>query len=147
MEKTRFPRFVSAFLCVVLIAAMALTFTGCDDTSTPPIDQSPDNPPTVMGQGVTTFEFHIVDRAGATTRYEIHTNEITVGAALSELELIAGEESHYGLYVKSVGGVPLDYERDGAYWAFYCGDTLAPDGVDNTPIVHGVVYRFVAKEA
>ena len=50
---------------------------------------------------------------------EIHTDQETVGAALLELGLIAGEESEYGLFIKTVNGLTADYDTDGVYWAFY----------------------------
>lgn len=34
------------------------------------------------------------------TKFEIHTDKETVGAALLELDLIAGDDSEYGLYEK-----------------------------------------------
>ena len=42
--------------------------------------------------------------------------------------LIAGEDSDYGLYVKTVNGVTVDYDTDGKYWAFYVdGEYAATD--------------------
>ena len=51
--------------------------------------------------------------------FTVKTDKDTVGAALLEHDLIAGEESQYGLYVKTVNGMTADYDVDGSYWAFY----------------------------
>ena len=58
------------------------------------------------------------------------------------LELIAGDESEYGLYVKMVNGITADYDADGVYWAFYINGEYAATGVDSTPITEGESYSF-----
>lgn len=59
-----------------------------------------------------------------------------------ELGLIAGEESEYGLYVKTVNGITADYDKDGVYWAFYINGEYAQTGVDSTKIAEGESYSF-----
>ena len=108
MQTTRTRKLLSFFLCMVLIAAMALLTTGCKD-KTPAVTPSPDEiQPTVLGEGATVFSFSVTDKDGKEAAFEIHTDEETVGAALLALELIAGEEGPYGLYVKTVNGQTLD---------------------------------------
>ena len=41
---------------------------------------------------------------------------------------------------------PLDYDKDGMYWAFYIGSEMAPTGVDMTEIKPGEVYSFRAEK-
>ena len=65
-----------------------------------------------------------------------------MGEALLEQKLIAGEESAYGLYVKTVCGITADYDVDGTYWAFYIDDTYATSGVDTTDVVEGSTYTL-----
>lgn len=95
-----------------------------------------------LGEGSREFAFAVVDQDGNETEFEIHTEKETVGEALTELGLIAGEESEYGLYVKTVNGVTVDYDTDGKYWAFYINDEYAQTGVDATAIVEGETYSF-----
>lgn len=95
-----------------------------------------------LGEGSVKFSFTVVDKEGAKTRYEIHTDKETVGEALAELGLIAGEESEYGLYVKTVDGVTADYDKDGVYWAFYVDGEYGQTGVDATPVAEGGDYAF-----
>ena len=59
-----------------------------------------------------------------------------------DLGLISGDESEYGLYVKTVNGVTLDYDKDGKYWAFYVDGEYAATGVDSTDIAAGSTYTF-----
>lgn len=164
----------SFFLCMMLIAAMALFTTGCNDSgdkdaaskekteeSVQTKDDADDTEDAgeeedgkedaqseiqALGEGSTVFELSVEDKEGAQTKYEIHTDKETVGEALLELELIDGEEGEYGLYVKSVGGVTADYDTDGVYWAFYINDEYAQTGVDSTEIKEGESYSFKMEE-
>ena len=56
--------------------------------------------------------------------------------------MIAGEESTYGLYVKTVNGLTVEYENGGKYWAFYVNGQYAPKGVDQTKINTSDIYSF-----
>lgn len=96
----------------------------------------------VLGVGNTVFCLTVVDREGSEKAFEIHTDKETVGAALLELGLIAGEESTYGLYVKTVNGITADYDKDGTYWAFYINGEYASSGVDSTKIAEGESYSL-----
>ena len=97
---------------------------------------------TDIGEGNTEFAFEVVLEDGTTTLYNVHTDEKTVGAALQGVNLIAGDDSEYGLYVKTVDGVTADYDKDGTYWAFYIDGEYASTGVDSTDVVPGSTYSF-----
>ena len=153
MKITQFKKVLSFILCIVLIAAMALLTTGCNgnetQTSEPEVSSqtSNDNEAKVkeIGKGETEFYFNVVGLDGNTTKYKVFTNKTTVGAALLDLSLIAGEDSAYGLYVKTVDGLTLDYDKDGKFWAFYVDGEMASSGVDTTDIVAGSTYEFKAE--
>lgn len=135
MQTTTFKKALSFILCIVLIAAMALCTTGCNDNNS-----------STGGEKVQ-FTFIVVDKEGKETSFDISTDKKTVGEALLEEGLIAGEEGEYGLYVKTVNGTTLDYEKDGMYWSFYVGDDYALTGVDQTDITAGATYSFKAESA
>lgn len=152
MKMTQLKKMLSVIVCIVLIAAMALLSSGCNDNKniTDPvssgIDQTvTDTEATKVGNGKTQFEFTVVDTSGKETKFQVSTDKTTVGAALLDAGLIAGEESTYGLYVKTVNGITLDYDTDGKYWAFYVNGEYAMNGVDTTDIVSGDVYSFKAE--
>lgn len=134
MMNNSLKKLLSVILCVVLVAAMALFATGCTENGKPEETNEP-------AAGVT-FTFVAVDLEGVETTYEITTTAATVGEALLAEELIAGEEGQYGLYVKEVAGIPLDWDTDGKYWAFYIDGEMALTGVDSTDVVEGAVYTF-----
>ena len=151
MKMTRLKKSLSLILCIMLIAAMALFAGGCNDnktqetTTTPTTTASAAAEVTELGQGKTSFDFIVVGTDGKETKFLIKTDKKTVGEALQDVELIAGEESEYGLYVKTVNGTTLDYDKDGKYWAFYVDGTMASVGVDSTEITEGSVYSFKAE--
>ncbi|MCI5856164.1 MAG: DUF4430 domain-containing protein [Agathobacter sp.] len=95
-----------------------------------------------LGEGAVQFTFTVVDADGNETNFDIHTDAETVGAALLEQNLIAGDDSEYGLYVKTVNGITADYDTDGTYWAFYVNGEYAMTGVDSTPVEDGAAYAF-----
>ena len=147
MNKFSMKKLLSILLCIALIAALALSTVGCSkNNSTEPVTSAEASGGTVsMGEGETTFLFDVVDPEGKESHFEIHTDEKTVGAALLSLGLIAGEDSEYGLYVKTVNGVTVDYDQDGKYWAFYVDGEYAATGVDSTDITAGATYTFKAE--
>lgn len=148
----RSKKLLSFILCMALIVAMALFTTGCNGSKgnsapsgagTEVNDQADVQADSKqLGEGSTKFTFSVVDKEGNETQFEIHTDQETVGEALLELELIDGEESEYGLYVKTVNGITVDYDKDGVYWAFYVNDEYAQAGVDSTTITEGDRYSF-----
>ncbi len=100
---------------------------------------------TVLGEGETVITVKTVDLEGVETTFEVHTNAATVGDALTEVKLIEGHDSEYGLYVDTVNGITLDWEKDGKYWAFYINGEYASTGVDATEISAGAEYSFRAE--
>lgn len=151
MKKTRILKLLSVSVCIVLIAAMALMITACNgNTTNDPVssgqtETTPNSAVKKVGEGNTTFDFTIVDADGKQTKFEVSTNKTIVGEALLELKLIKGEKGAYGLYVKTVNGITLDYDTDGKYWAFYVNGAYATSGVDTTEIVAGDSYSFKAE--
>lgn len=136
----------SCILCMVLIVAMALFTTGCnggkENAASSADGAQTGTESNVLGEGSTQFTFTVADQDGNETQYEIHTDKETVGDALLELDLIAGDESEYGLYVKTVNGITADYDKDGVYWAFYVDGEYATAGVDATAVTAGASYAF-----
>ena len=154
MKHTRRISSVLSALCIVLLAATALMMSGCN---TEPAGSVPAAVTTttaagttttaadvyeVRGTGNTAFYFIAVGTDGTETKFEVHTDEETVGEALLKLELIAGDVETYGLYVKTVNGETLDYATHGKYWAFYENGAYALAGVDSTTVVAGATYSF-----
>ena len=88
------------------------------------------------------FTVIVADLEGKETTFEYTSDKATVGEALVEEGLIKGHDTEYGLYVDSVNGVALDWDKDGKYWAFYIDGEYAMTGVDATEITEGATYAF-----
>jgi len=132
-------------LCMVLIAALALIAVGCSKTEEAPEAPAEELVATPIGEGTTSFDLTVTKADGSKTLYTVSTDETTVGAALLALELIAGDEGEFGLYIKTVDGETHVYEDDGMYWAFYINDEYATTGVDMTDIEAGAAYELRAE--
>ncbi len=142
---------ISLLLCMMLIVATAFSTTGCgekkdsgskSESSGSQSSESSESAVTEIGEGKTEFSFCVVDKDGNETQFLVHTDKETVGDALLENDLIAGDDGDYGLYVKTVNGITADYDTDKTYWAFYVNDEYASSGVDSTKIVDGDSYMF-----
>ena len=150
MKKTNLlSRISSLLLCIVLIAAMALSLGACaaDDAKNPDVKESErpqqvQQDENIVGEGDISFKFIVVDADGKETEFTVKTDADTVGKALLNANLIAGEDGEYGLYVKTVNGITADYDTDGSYWAFYINGEYATTGVDSTEIEDGATYTF-----
>lgn len=125
-------RFAS-LIAVVLIAAMVLTACG-GKTEEP------------TGTGMKSFNFTVVDPDGNTESFTIESEAKTVGEALMAEGLVEGEDGPYGLYVKTVNGITLDYDTHGMYWAFYVNGEYGMSGCELTDIVEGSEYAFKAEK-
>ncbi|MBQ5890248.1 MAG: DUF4430 domain-containing protein [Clostridia bacterium] len=156
MNFKRIKKSLLLCLCIVIIAAMSLLTTGCSDNKDTSTDHSGHNHSSVtqdissaiseavtqLGEGQKCFAVSVVDTNGTETKYEIRTDAENVGEALTQIGFIDGEEGPYGLYVKTVDCLTVDYDKDGKYWAFYINGEYATQGVDKTPIDETAVYTF-----
>ncbi len=123
---------LSAVSLVVLMAVMALTFVSCGKKEETPSDVTK-----------VTVTVEVTDDKGNTTPYVIETTETTLRGALEQEELVEGDESEYGLYIKKVCGITADYDVDGSYWALYKGEEYMSNSVDQEMLEDGAVYRIV----
>lgn len=127
MKHSSIRKLLALLGCIVLIAALALTFCGCgrnEKTETK------------------AFQVVVTDLNGQETTFHYTSDKESVGEALLAEGLIQGEQGEYGLYVKTVNGLTLDWEKDGKFWAFYIDGEFAATGVDQTPITDGSTYGF-----
>ena len=156
MNFKRIKKSLLLCLCIVIVAAMSLFTTGCSDNNDGGVDHSDHNHSSViedilstvseavtqLGEGQKSFAVSVVDTNGTETKYEIRTDAENVGEALTQIGFIDGEEGPYGLYVKTVDCLTVDYDKDGKYWAFYINGEYATEGVDKTAIDETAVYTF-----
>ena len=136
-------KLLTIILSAMLTAAMVFCVAGCGKEETNvSTETTVYEDGAVIGEGSTVFEFTVVNTAGEESVFEVHTDKETVGDALLENGVIAGEDGDYGLYVKTVNGETVDFEEDGKYWAFYINGEYGMTGVDTTTITEGDSYAF-----
>lgn len=132
-------------LSMLLALVMVFALFGCADKAAEgeaaPVAKDGDT----IGEGAVSFPFSITNKAGETINITVNTDEKTVGDALLALDLIAGEESEFGLYVLTVNGETLSWEKDAMYWAFYIDGEYATTGVDMTDVTAGTAYALKAE--
>lgn len=121
----------------------AATSPSVEEPATTPAPEGEETEPSVP---TVEFEFVVVDPDGNEEAFIIATEKTIVGEALLENGLIAGEDGPYGLYVKTVNGITLDYDTDGMYWSFYVNGEYALKGVDQTEIDPAATYMIKAEK-
>ena len=138
MKKT-FKSTISFILAIVLV----LSFVACNKVDAAGLwENATYLNDTELGEGDKTLTVEVKVEENSVV-FTIHTDKDTVGDALIEHDLIAGDESEFGLYVKVVNGMTADYDIDQSYWAFYIDGEMAMTGVDGTDITEGTAYQLV----
>ncbi len=136
-------RVLCRLLLCLLLAAVICASVACQKTQEPRGET-----PTVIdasyGEETAAHHFYlqVTDGEGNVKTLSVHTNEATVGRALTSHGIITGENGPYGLYIKSVLGTVADYDVTGTYWAFYENGAYAVKSADQTAIVDGAVYAL-----
>ena len=78
----------------------------------------------------------VVDESGSSKEFTYDTDEEYLRGVLEEAGLIAGDESDYGLFVKTVDGYTAN-DANQEWWCFTKGGEQVNTGVDTTPIADG----------
>ena len=127
---------------LLLIFTMLLSFVACEKEKASLWDDALYTKDTLLGEGAKTLTV-LVTCEEKTITFTIKTDKATVGEALMEHSLIAGEQGDYGLYIKSVNGIKADYDTDKAYWGFFQNGEYMMTGVDTTNFESGQSYELV----
>lgn len=128
MKQTKLFRRIS-LVFAVLIAAMVLC-TACTQAE--------------PQAGTKTITVQIIVDGADTVTKTIQTDAEYLRGALEEEDLIAGEESQYGLFVKTVNGITVDDAKQ-QWWCFTKGGEDLFTGVDDTPIADGDAFEITLK--
>lgn len=132
---------LTKIIAAMLLLTVVLCFAACEKEPVPADiwDSAIYTEDVTLGEGGTTLTVG-VKIEDKTVTFTLNTDAETVGAAMLENGLIAGEMGDYGMYIKVVNGVTADYDIDQSYWAFWINGEYAMSGVDTTPIVAGEDY-------
>ena len=97
---------------------------------------------TTLGSGATTVQVEVQAEENSVT-FTIKTNATTHEEALVENNLVEGEASIYGLYIKKVNGILADYDVDQTYWAVEKNGQKCDTGASSINISDGEHYELV----
>ena len=88
---------------------------------------------TTLGEGAKTITVEVTAEE-KTVVFTVKTDAATVGEALMGVNLLAGEEGPYGLYIKEVNGILADYDINQSYWSLTKAGEYLTTGADMTEI-------------
>ena len=92
-------------------------------------------------EGAKEITVNVDHLAGEDTSFTFTTQAEYLRQALEEQELVAGEESEYGLWVQTVYGETADESKQ-EWWVYDINGVQAEYGVDSQPIADGDVILF-----
>lgn len=135
-------RKINKVSALVLTLLLAFFMTACGNNATGLWENAKYLKDTELGSGAKTVQVEVKAEDKAIT-ITIKTDKATLGDALVEHNIVEGDVTDYGLYVKVVNGIKADYDTDKAYWAFYQNGEYMMTGVDGTSIEGGEHYELV----
>ena len=142
---------------IALIAALlaaVLCFASCGKTDEPTNPANPsevgtsteattvaDAAPAAEQEKAVNVTVIVKDKDGKATEFKIETKKTNLADALLEKALVTGDETEYGLYIKTVNGIRADYTEDKAYWAILDKDgNMLQTGASSTPVADGDTF-------
>lgn len=135
-----------AFSLVLALLMVLGCFAGCaggnaSSASQPSSQASSAGDGSAVSAATKTITFEVVHKDGSKKDFDITTDAETLREALEKEKLIAGEESEYGMFVKTVDGETVD-DANQEWWCLTIGGKEATTGVDSTKIEDGGSYEF-----
>ena len=127
--------------CLLLTLVLMLFAVSCKEEATGLWKDALYTEDTTLGEGAKTVTVEVTAE-DKTVTFTVKTDKATLGEALLDNGLIAGEMGDFGLYIKSVNGIRADYDVDGYYWGFYQNGEYMMTGVDGTAIADGETYEL-----
>lgn len=83
----------------------------------------------------------VLDGAHNAKQFAIATDAQYLRQSLEQLSLIAGDQTDFGLFVKTVNGITADDAKQ-QWWCFTKGGQSVMTGVDTTPVFDGDAFEI-----
>ena len=126
-----------------LISSLIFTLCACGPTAETDLwANATYTEDTTLGSGLKAITVKVTAKEKSIT-FTIKTDKETLGDALTEHNLISGENGAYGLYVKKVNGIEADYNKTKSYWAFNKNGESMMTGVDGEKITDKSSYELI----
>ncbi len=139
MSKKNSVRVLALVLALMMLAG---TLAGCKSTTSTKVEvNGVTSETTETGSGAKTITMLVTHGNGSTHTYTLHTDAATLGEALLQEEIIAGQDSQYGLFVTTVDGETAN-DANQEWWCLTKGGQEWMNGVDTTQITDGEAYEF-----
>ena len=129
------------FLIYIALFIAVFCFAGCGASSDNSSADTDAEAVTEIGGGKTSFSLEVTNGENA-QKFLVKTDKTTVGDALFEVGLIAGNETDDGFFITTVNGITANYDAEGTYWVFYAGGAYAQTAAFDTSISQGETYAF-----
>lgn len=126
MNKNTATRALSLLLALMMTITV---FTGCTNGGTAKTGETK------------TITVQVVHKDGTAKDFTITTETETLRAALEQENLVEGDESEYGLYIKTVDGETVD-EANQEWWCLTQGGEMTSTGADGIKIADGDTYEL-----
>ena len=142
MKKSVFAR----ILALSLLFVMLFLAVSCGLERTGAWENAIYNKDKTLGKGEKTITVSVTAEE-KTVVFTLHTDAEFLEEALVENDLVEGEESAYGLYIKYVNGIRADYTLDGGYyWSLTVNGEYADYGVGSAAVTDGAVFGLVRRK-
>lgn len=93
-------------------------------------------------QGSKAFTVSVVHSDGSVKEFTYRTDEEKLGGYLEAQGLISAQGADPGMF-HTVDGEKADWSVNQSYWGFYLGEEYATNGIYDTPITDGALYKLV----
>lgn len=97
---------------------------------------------TELGEGKNSVKIE-VKADGKSVTLTIHSDSNNLEKILTENDLVEGDQSEFGLYIKKVNGIRADYDADKAYWALCKDGASTATGASGITVANDEHYEFV----
>lgn len=130
-------------ICVIVLALLITVFAAMKTFSNPAAQTMPENKQGNIAH-TKTITIEVIDAEGNAESFRIETGEEYLRGALEQENLIAGDESEFGMMVTTVNGLKAD-DANQEWWCFTKGGEQLMTGVDTTPIADGDTFEITLK--
>ncbi len=124
-------------IIVVIAALLGVYYAFREQPTNPNLGINDDGSIVFEAKNVT---IEVVDGTGKSTVYNVTTHADYLEGAMNDAEGLSYETDN-GM-VMSVNGERADYVLDGAYWAFYIGESYCNYGIADQPVNDGDEFRI-----
>ena len=147
MKRISSNKIIVVSVSLLLLVTMLLSACGKKEVLPEIWENATYTEDTTLGEGTKVVDVYVT--AGEkSVKLTIKTDEKTLGDALKALNIIEGDDSEFGIYIKKTNGIVADYDIDASWWGF---NKVLEDGtreimlsgVDGVDIVGGEVFELI----